>query len=151
MQNETAEPPVKPKTKKQDSSAATVGKRGGYREGAGRKSEAVEKETAGAHILYAKARAKREAMQAQLAELDYKIRSGEYVARADVQQASATAFATIAQSLRSIPDNLERRLNVSPEIAEDVGLLIDDAMNSLADALERIGGGLLQESKKGRS
>lgn len=114
------------------------GQRGGRRAGAGRKSEAVEKGTADAHIVYAKARAKNEAFKAQLAELDFKIRSGEFVSRAEVRQASATAMATIAQTLRSIPDNLERRLGLSAEVAEEISLLIDEAMSDLADQLEKM-------------
>lgn len=112
--------------------------RGGKRPNAGRKSAAVEAGSADAHILYAKARAKKEAFQAQLAELEYKTKSGEYLPRADIRQAAATAYATIAQALRSIPDNLERRLGINAELAEEIGVLIDDAMNDLSSELERM-------------
>ncbi len=114
------------------------GNRGGARPGSGRKNSAVEAATADAHIVYQKARAQKEAYQAKLAELDYKVKSGEYLPRADVQQAAATAFSTIAQALRSIPDSLERRLGISAELAEEIGLMIDEAMNDLANDLERM-------------
>lgn len=113
-------------------------KRGGARPGAGRKNSVVEAATNDAHIIYAKARAKKEAHLAQMAELEYKIKSGEYLPRDEIRQGSATAFATVAQSLRSIPDTLERKYGIPPEVAEKVGLLIDDAMADLAEQLERL-------------
>lgn len=117
---------------------APPGGRGGRREGAGRKSAKTEGATDKAHILRATALAHKEGYLAKLAELDYKIKSGEYVARAEVRQATSTAFATIAQTLRSIPDNLERRLGISPAVAQEIELLIDGAMNDLADQLEKM-------------
>lgn len=78
------------------------------------------------------------AFDAQMAELDFQVKSGKYVARADVVQSNATAFATIAQTLRSIPDNLERRLGISPAVAEEIGFMIDEMMNGLADQMERM-------------
>ncbi len=121
-----------------DAVSPTPGARGGARANSGRKSAAVEAGSADAHILYAKARAKKEAFLAQMAELDFKVKAGEYLPRDEIRQASATAFATIAQTLRSIPDNLERRLGVSADVAEEVGRLIDDAMADLAADLERM-------------
>lgn len=88
--------------------------------------------------LYARAKAKKEAYLANLAELEYRTKSGEYVSRDAVRQASATAFAAIAQALRSIPDNLERKLGVTPEVSEAVSLLLDEAMAELASDLQRI-------------
>lgn len=121
-----------------------VPKNGGARERSGPKSretrDEIKKaiEEAGEYIDYAKARAKKETFQAHKAELDYKIQIGEYVSRDSVRDASARAMSAIAQTLRSIPDNLERKLGIAPEIAEEVGRLIDDALNDLADELERM-------------
>ena len=53
-----------------------------------------------------------------------------------VRQASATALASLVQTLRSIPDNLERRLGVSPELAQAVGEMIDAALDTVADEFE---------------
>lgn len=113
-------------------------KHGGARANSGRKSAALEGGAADAHIVYAKSRAKKEAFAAAMAELDYKKASGQFVPREDVREAAATAFSTIAQTLRSIPDNIERKLGVTPEIAEEIGILIDDAMNELATELEAL-------------
>lgn len=125
------------------SPSAKIERRGGTRQGAGRKSAALEAANHDSNILYNKAKAKKAAFDAQTAELEFNIKSGKYVLRADVQQAASTAFATISQSLRSIPDNLERRLGISPELSEEVGNQIDEAMNNLADELEKMSGGAI--------
>jgi hypothetical protein len=79
---------------------------------------------------------RRHHFDAALKQLEFDRRRGELVERADVRQASATAFSTIAQALRGIPDNLERRLGIAPEVAEEIGLLIDEALGALADELQ---------------
>lgn len=134
----TRKPKAEPAALADAAAVGTAGQRGGARTGSGRKSAALEAATADAHIMKAKAQAKKEVFLAQMAELDFRKASGELVPRAEVRQASATAFATIAQSLRSIQDNLERRLGIAPEIAEEVGLLIDESLNTLADELEKM-------------
>lgn len=79
---------------------------------------------------------RRHHFDAALKQLEYDKRRGALVERSDVRQASATAFSTIAQALRGIPDNLERRLGIAPEVAEEIGLLIDEALAALADELQ---------------
>ena len=113
--------------------------RGGYRPNSGRKKKEVEEEAD--YVSFTKAKARNESAKADLAELEYKIKTGQYVSRIAVQQASATAFATIAQSLRSIPDNLERKLGLAPEVAAEVGVLIDAALDDLSNELEVMAGG----------
>lgn len=54
---------------------------------------------------------------------------------AEVEAAVGLAFGTISQSLRSIPDDLERRHGLAPEVAEQVELAILAAMDHLADRL----------------
>lgn len=111
---------------------------GGSRKGSGRKGadyvkpEEVED--------YDKARARKEMANAGLAELDLQVKSGMYVARESVRQASATALSSVSQSLRSIPDNIERKLGVSAEVAEEVGRQIDAVLNDLADEFELMTG-----------
>lgn len=87
-----------------------------------------------------KAKARHESVKADLAEMELKQRQGELVLRESVKAAAATALATLAQGLRSIPDNLERKLNASPELTEAVGREIDAALDDLADALEMLTG-----------
>lgn len=104
---------------------------GGHREGAGRKPPGYVKpqET----LDFEASRARNEAAKADLNELEYKIKSGEYVEREAVKQAAATALAAIAQALRSLPDTLERKLNASPEVTELIGAEIDACLESLSE------------------
>lgn len=87
-------------------------------------------------IDYDAARARNEAAKAALNELELKVKTGEYVARAEVRQATATALATLAQTLRSVPDNLERKKGIGPEVASEVAIQIDNALNEVASAFE---------------
>ena len=109
--------------------------RGGARPGAGRKYAGyVRPEEA---VDYDKAKARKETALADLHELDYKVKSKQYVSRQAVRQASATAMATLAQTARSIVDHLERR-GVPPDVCGKVDDAITDALAETAKALERI-------------
>lgn len=110
---------------------------GGARDGAGRKPKGYQK--APEVIEFEKARARNEAAKAQLNELEVKIKSGEYVSRAAVQQASATIIATFAQGVRSIADNLERK-GIAPEICAQVETILDEGLASLSQDLEMMSG-----------
>lgn len=81
--------------------------RGGARPGAGRKPAGYVKPDE--VVSFDKAKARKETALADLHELEFKVKSGQYVSRASVKQASATALAHLAQSIRSIPDTLERK------------------------------------------
>lgn len=107
---------------------------GGYRPGSGRKPAGYVKSEDLQDLDKQKAR--HEKLKADLAEIELRTRSGELVMRAETQRAAATALSTLAQALRSVPDTLERKHNVSPEIAEAVGKEIDDALDNLASAFE---------------
>ena len=67
------------------------------------------------------------------------MKSGQYVDRAVVVQVVSTAYAAIAQTMRSIPDNLERK-GVAPDVCEMVGYHIDDTLNDLADQFKMLSG-----------
>lgn len=71
-------------------------------------------------------------------ELELEIRSGNYLPRESTRQAVATAFQTVAQTLRSIPDILERKTGASPESCELVEQIIDSVTSDLADRLEEM-------------
>lgn len=88
--------------------------------------------------LFAGAKARKEVAHAAKAELDFRIKSGAYLPRDAVRAAIAKAFQSVAQSLRSIPDNLERKLGLDPVVAEAVGASIDETMGDLSHALEQI-------------
>lgn len=108
---------------------------GGSREGAGRKGPGYTPPPE--KVDYDKAKARSEAAKADLAELEYKIKSGQYVDRAQVVQVTTTAYASVAQGLRSVPDNLERG-GVAPEVCEKIGVYIDEVLNDLAEQFEKL-------------
>ena len=109
---------------------------GGARPGAGRKpADYVPSDD---RLDYEAARARNESAKADLNELDLAIKRGEYVPRAEVQAATATALSALSQTLRSVPDNLERTLGLSPDIAQEVGLQIDAALDDMATRFEEL-------------
>ncbi|MEN6585106.1 MAG: DUF1441 family protein [Sulfuricella sp.] len=109
---------------------------GGARPGAGRKpADYVPSDD---RLDYEAARARNESAKADLNELDLAIKRGEYVPRAEVQAATATALSALSQTLRSVPDNLERTLGLSPDIAQEVGRQIDAALDDLATRFEEL-------------
>lgn len=109
---------------------APKSRRGGARPGAGAKPRGYEKPES--QKDYDSARARNEQAKAELNELELKIKSGEYGSRAAFRQAAATAMASLAQTLRSVPDNLERKLGISPDVADEVGKAIDSALSDIS-------------------
>lgn len=105
--------------------------RGGRRPGAGRKPAGYVPPPE--RIDLEREKARNEKAKADLNELELAVRRGLYVERSAVRQAAATALAALAQTLRSVPDNLERKLGVAPDVAMEVGLLIDSALDELAN------------------
>jgi phage terminase Nu1 subunit (DNA packaging protein) len=82
-----------------------------------------------------KARARNEQAKAELNELKLKVETGEYVSRDAVRQASATMLATLSQALRSLPDNLERKFNLAPDVLQFIGKEIDALTDGMAQDL----------------
>lgn len=79
--------------------------------------------------------ARKESALADQAELKYKIDSGKYIPRAEVQDACATLLAAVGQSLRSLPDLLERKCALSPEVVARVEVVVDECLAELAEGL----------------
>ena len=73
---------------------------------------------------------------------DLQERDRELIPAIEVEQAIRTAFAAIGQSLRSIPDNLERRIGISPAVAEQIEEILDEEMTTLADRLANLTPGM---------
>lgn len=110
---------------------------GGRRAGAGGKPAGYTKPVEAQELDRNKAR--HEGHKADLAELEYKIKSGQYVDRAAVRQASATTMATLVQTMRSLSDNLERR-GISPEICQMVDVEVNAALEQVGKDLAVLGG-----------
>lgn len=110
---------------------------GGKRPGTGPKKEGYKKPPEA--VDFDRAKARNETSKADLNELEYKIKSGQYVSRAAVQQASATAVATLAQTMRSIPDNLERK-GIPLATCRLIETILDESMVSMSLDLEMMAG-----------
>ena len=102
----------------------TTGQRGGARAGAGRKPKS-DGSAGDPYILLAKAKAKHEIYRANLAELDFRKRSGELLEKSDVETASARLHSFLAQSLRNLPDDMERRCGLRAEHVQWVQDYVD--------------------------
>lgn len=122
-----------------------IPRNGGRREGAGRKPGyshklAAELDTANdqtsATVAFSKARARKETALADMHELDFKIKSGKYLPREAFRDACATLLSSVAQSLRALPDNLERKHNLTPVQAGEVEKTINSALADLSQDLE---------------
>lgn len=81
-------------------------------------------------------RARHEKIKADEREFEFGIKQGQYLPRVAQQTAAATALAVLTQSLRSIPDNLERSLGLGPETVEQIAVQIDDALAEVAAAFK---------------
>jgi hypothetical protein len=108
---------------------------GGARPNAGRRGR--EYEGSDVALDFDEARARNETAKAGLNEIELRIKSGEYIARAAVQTASATALATMAQTMRSIPDNMERK-GIAPDVCVLVERVIDEVMAGLSQELQML-------------
>lgn len=118
---------------------------GGKREGAGRKPAGYVPPPS--RVDFEMARARNEAAKADLNELDLRIKRSEYVPRSDVRLAAATALSILAQTLRSVPDNLERTAGIAPSLAEQIGTAIENALAAVADAFEELHEGAAAEEE----
>lgn len=113
------------------------GRNGGAREGAGRKPGGYVKPKEAVDYDIAKARS--ETAKADKAEFEYKILTGEYVARGAVREAAAVSYAALAQTMRTIGDELERK-GVPIDVCTKVEEIIDAAMKDHAEQMELMAG-----------
>ncbi len=86
-------------------------------------------------VRTARAKARKETALAGLNELQLKVKSGEYLPRAAYQEATATLLAMLSQGLRSLPDTLERKYSLPPEVLELIETTIDDSLSHVAETL----------------
>jgi|GEM_PF-1963563 len=132
---------------------AGLGK-GGARIGAGRKKKYVtaedkdaaaldddiaqrwlEMSTRDSKALKEKAEAFKTYTLARGHDFEYRVKTGEYLPRTAFREATATALAMLAQRLRGLPDELERRCPLSPEILQRIEQVVDEVLASAADDL----------------
>jgi phage terminase Nu1 subunit (DNA packaging protein) len=66
---------------------------------------------------------------------ELQIKDRQLIHRAEIEQAVATAFAALAQEMKAITDNLERRFGITPEIIEAVEESLHVGMEGMRDRL----------------
>jgi hypothetical protein len=89
---------------------------------------------------YDREHAEHERVKREQREFNLAVQRGEYLPRELQRQAAATALSVLTQSMRSIPDNLERTMSLAPEAVEAVSVQIDAALSELAAAFRAMGG-----------
>ena len=115
--------------------------RGGARPGSGPKPEGyVPPEKSQDQANYDREHAEHERVKREEREFKLAIARGEYGNREVQRQAAATALSVLTQSLRSIPDNVERTLSLPPDVVEAIGIQIDAALSEVAAAFRMMGG-----------
>lgn len=78
------------------------------------------------------ARARNEAAKADMNEMKAQEMAGELLPRRVWQDASATVFAMLAQSLRGLSDNLERSAGLTAEQAASVDSVVNETLAEIA-------------------
>jgi len=68
-------------------------------------------------------------------DFEYRVKTGEYLPRTAFREATATLLAMLAQRLRGLPDELERRCPLSPEILQRIEQVVDEILANAADDL----------------
>lgn len=116
----------------------TIG-RGGARPNSGPRGDGEEKTTA--QQDYDNEKARHEKIKADEREFKLAALKGEYVERSAVQQASATALSVLSQSLRSIPDNIERSHALAPDVIDAIAQMVDAALMEASVAFQAMAPG----------
>lgn len=121
--------------------------RGGARAGAGRPradgqpNNAYEgPEPSDAQLDFERERAEHERVKREQRQFKLDVEMGQYLSRAAVQQASATALAVLTQSLRGLTDQLERAANLTPQQADLAEQTIDRSLAEVATAFKAMAG-----------
>ena len=73
--------------------------------------------------------------ESEIKRRDLQTRDRELIPADEVGRVIATSFSAIAQTIRSLPDNLERRYALPPDVVEGIERTMDDALDGLADHL----------------
>lgn len=73
--------------------------------------------------------------ESEIKRRDLQVRDRELIPAEEVGKVVATSFSAIAQTIRALPDNLERRYALPPEVVEGIERTLDEALDGLADHL----------------
>jgi hypothetical protein len=111
------------------------GQHGGTRPGAGRpvgfKQSEQDPRKGDYYAVLAQAKAKREVFKANMAEVEFRLKTGELYERGEVLRVIRTAIAVFAEQMRSLPDKLERAVGLTPAQAELAEVEVDNQLEEL--------------------
>src|SRR5574344_1261026 len=91
-------------------------------------------------VKHAIAKARKETALADLNELEFKIKSGQYLPRSAYREATATLLATLSQGMRSLTDTLESKFGLAPEVLEQIDAQVNESLNNIAETLAMFAG-----------
>jgi hypothetical protein len=77
-----------------------------------------------------------EEIKAEAQRFDYEVRRRQYVLRDAVRIASARHHSEMVQALRMIPDRIEHKFQLDPEVIELIGQEIDAALHAFSEAMK---------------
>ncbi len=119
----------------EEKAAPTIGQRGGRRPGSGRRT-AAEESASGPYGTLAKAKAKNELFKANLAELEFKQRTGQLLPAEEVSRVWAEKGQIIKERLLSVPARVAPALLRMTELRE-VERCVREAIHIALDELSR--------------
>ena len=90
------------------------------------------------YLLLAEERRRHEAARATAREIENRVRAGELLEKHDVEVAATRMHAAIAQFLRSLPDDLERKCALPPAAVEVLEQAIDAATVELSERITAV-------------
>jgi hypothetical protein len=114
------------------------GQHGGTRAGAGRpEGFSPSADSSNQHAMLLRAKVKREFYKAQMAEVEYRLKTNELYERGEVLRVIRTAIAIFAEQMRSLPDKLERSVGLTPSQAEMAETEVDNQLEELKGKLAK--------------
>lgn len=116
----------------------TEGTHGGRRKGSGAKPGPKPGTASETSRKFLEARAAKEAALARLRQAEADEQERHLFRASEVEQAVTTAHAAVAQRLLNLPDILERRHGLEPDLLADIESSIHEIMNALADDLQAL-------------
>ncbi|TVR36052.1 MAG: DUF1441 family protein [Spirochaetaceae bacterium] len=118
------------------------GQHGGARPGAGRpagfKQSEQDPRKGDYYAVLAQAKAKREVFKANMAEVEFRLKTGELYERGEVLRVIRTAIAVFAEQMRSLPDKLERSVGLTPSQAELAEIEVDNQLEELQNKIMQV-------------
>lgn len=76
--------------------------------------------------------------ESEVKRRELQLKDRELIPASEVEHYVARAFSTLAQGLRSVPDNIERRTGCPPDLIEAIEIALESEMSAIADVLSEL-------------